>query len=114
MLTRVETAKKRVEAYKVEREEQDVKVEAAKDANQALLDQEPNVKLEVDQAAKEVQESRQKLENFLVYSFEGFPAHLRRIKRRSKMQSNSVKTTSKIIKKRFVKNEDAKRMAMND
>lgn len=47
-------------------EEHDVKVQTARDAQKALIDQEPNLKRELDEANRAVQESKAKLKGFLV------------------------------------------------
>jgi hypothetical protein len=94
--------------------EQDIAVQTAKDENQALLGKEPDLKAELAEAEAEVQQSENKLKEFMVFSILRIIDLSRMIKVNLRIVLNAAKTRSKITQIRLPKNAIAKITVQKD
>lgn len=67
MNERIKVATEEINTYNEQLDQQDLVVQTAKDANQALLDEEPTLKRELDRAEAAVQESKNRLKELMVF-----------------------------------------------
>ena len=97
MLSYIDQANTEINALNEKLRDQDITVQTAKDANEALLDREPELKTELEEAERLLQESQNTLKTLMVFPKHTPQLNLRMIKKKSKPVLNAAKTTSKNI-----------------